>query len=62
VLARSQHLNGENQYLVHYLAADKCAKEHWYSESQLLEVEDDRHPGMPVFGAVEEPEGIPIEE
>ncbi|WP_312804214.1 hypothetical protein [Atlantibacter hermannii] len=57
VQARAQYLNGENQYLVHYQAADKCATERWYSESQLVAVEDDRSPGMPVFGSVDLPEG-----
>ncbi|HHT2316129.1 TPA: hypothetical protein ACTYRS_003509 [Klebsiella pneumoniae] len=53
VQARSQSLNGENQYFVHYQAADKCATERWYNESQLVAVEDERSPGMPVFGCVE---------
>lgn len=57
VQARAQYLNGENQYLVHYQAADKCATERWYSESQLVAMEDDRSPGMPVFGSVDLPEG-----
>lgn len=62
VQARAQYLNGENQYLVHYQAADKCATERWYSESQLVAVEDDRSPGMPVFGCVDLPEGAVVEE
>ena len=62
VQARAQYLNGDNQYLVHYQAADKCATERWYSESQLVVVEDDRSPGMPVFGCVELPEGATVEE
>lgn len=62
VQARAQYLNGENQYLVHYQAADKCATERWYSESQLVAVEDDRSPGMPVFGCVELPEGAVVED
>ncbi len=62
VQARAQYLNGENQYLVHYQAADKCATERWYSESQLVAVEDDRSPGLPVFGCVDLPEGAVVEE
>ncbi|MEE6124615.1 hypothetical protein [Enterobacter hormaechei] len=62
VQARAQYLNGENQYLVHYQAADKCATQRWYSESQLTAVEDDNHPGMPVFGCVELPEGATVED
>lgn len=62
VQARSQHVKGENQYFIYYQAANKCATERWYSESQLVAVEDDRSPGMPVFGCVELPEGAAVEE
>ncbi|EFH2872212.1 hypothetical protein GKQ19_12065 [Escherichia coli] len=62
VQARSQHVTGDNQYFVYYQAADKCATECWYSESQLVAVEDYRSPGMPVFGCVELPEGAVVEE
>lgn len=62
VQARAQYLNGENQYLVHYQAADKCATQRWYYESQLTPVEYDNHPGMPVFGCVELPEGATVED
>ena len=55
ILARSQHVTGENQYYVYYRAADKCATERWYSESQLVAVEDDFYPGAPVFGGTEMP-------
>ncbi len=61
VLARSQHLNGENQYFIHYQAANKCATERWYGESQLLAAEDDRSPGCPVFGCTELPPGAVVE-
>lgn len=57
VKARSQHANGENQYFIHYQAADKCAKSEWFGESTLSAVEDDRSPGMPVFAGIELPEG-----
>ncbi|EEX2766048.1 TPA: hypothetical protein ACGG59_002772 [Escherichia coli] len=62
VQARSQHVTGENQYFIYYQAADKCATERWFSESQLVAVEDDRSPGMPVFGCVDLPEGATVEE
>lgn len=62
VQARSQHVTGENQYFIYYQAADNCATERWFSESQLTTVEDDRSPGMPVFGCVELPEGATVEE
>ncbi|HCF8134998.1 TPA: hypothetical protein NIV04_002050 [Klebsiella pneumoniae] len=61
VQARSQSLNGKNQYFIHYQAADKCATERWYNESQLVAVEDDRSPNMPVFGCVDLPEGVVVE-
>lgn len=62
VQARAQYLNGEDQYLVYYQAADKCATERWYSESQLVAVEDECHPGCPVFAGVELPEGAIVTE
>lgn len=62
VQARSQHVTGENQYFIYYQAANKCATERWFSESQLVAVEDDRSPGMPVFGCVELPEDAVVEE
>ncbi|EAB6803398.1 hypothetical protein EI048_18515 [Escherichia coli] len=62
VQARSQHVTGENQYYVYYQAADKCATERWYSESQLVAVEDKRSPGMPMFGCMELPEGAVVED
>ena len=62
VQARSQHVTGENQYYIYYEAAGNCATERWFSESQLTAVEDDRSPGMPVFGCVGLPEGATVEE
>lgn len=62
VQARSQHLNGDNQYLIHYQAANKCATDSWFLESQLVPVEDDRYPGMRVFGCVDLPKGATVEE
>ncbi|MBD5740320.1 hypothetical protein IF805_24700 [Citrobacter freundii] len=62
VQARSQHVTGENQYYIYYQGAGNCATERWFSESQLTAVEDDRSPGMPVFGCVGLPEGATVEE
>ncbi|MDM2927028.1 hypothetical protein [Citrobacter sp. Cpa228] len=62
VQARSQHVTGENQYFIYYQAANKCATERWFSESQLVAVEDDRSLGMSVFGCVELPEDAVVEE
>lgn len=55
-------MTGENQYFIYYQAANKCATERWFSESQLVAVEDDLSPGMPVFGCVELPEDAVVEE
>lgn len=57
VKARAQYASGENQYLIHYQAADKCARSAWFGESELDAACDDRYPGSPVFAAVEVPEG-----
>lgn len=57
VKARAQYTDSENQYLIHYQAADKCARTNWFSESMLVATEDDRYPGCPVFAPVELPEG-----
>lgn len=40
VRARAQYANGENQYLVHYQAADRCARTEWFAQSVL-----NRHSG-----------------
>ncbi|MGG6116063.1 hypothetical protein ACQSFK_24700 [Salmonella enterica] len=62
VRARAQYASGENQYLIHYQAADKCARSAWFGESELEAVYDDHHPGCPVFAAVELPEGAKVED
>lgn len=62
VQARAQYANSENQYLIHYQAADKCARTNWFTESALDAVEDDQHHGCPVFGAVDLPKGSVVEE
>ncbi|HAF2130918.1 TPA: hypothetical protein G9F27_005249 [Salmonella enterica] len=61
VKARAQYASGENQYLIHYQAADKCARSAWFGESELDAACDDRYPGRPVFAAVELPEGTKVE-
>ncbi|EEH4116369.1 hypothetical protein G7563_002151 [Salmonella enterica subsp. enterica] len=61
VKARAQYASGENQYLIHYQAADKCARSAWFGESELDTACDDHHPGCPVFAAVELPEGAKVE-
>nr|DAW36423.1 MAG TPA: hypothetical protein [Caudoviricetes sp.] len=57
VKARAQYADGENQYLIHYKAADGRATTAWFGESMLGATEDDRHPGCPVFAGMKLPEG-----
>ena len=57
VKARAQYADGENQYLIHYKAADGRATTAWFGESMLEATEDDRHPGCPVFAGMKLPEG-----
>ncbi|MCF0252663.1 MAG: hypothetical protein HUK27_21145 [Shigella flexneri] len=62
VKARSQHADGENQYWIHYKAADGRATTQWFGESMLEATEDDRHPGCPVFAGMELPKGAVVTE
>ena len=57
VKARAQYAYGENQYLIHYKAADGRATTEWFGESMLEATEDDRQPGCPVFAGMKFPEG-----
>ena len=61
VKARAQYAYGENQYLIHYKAADGRATTEWFGESMLEATEDDRHPGCPVFACMKLPEGAVVE-
>lgn len=61
VKARAQYADGENQYLIHYKAADGRATTEWFGESMLEATEDDRHPGCPVFAGMKLPEGAVVE-
>lgn len=58
VAARAQYAHGENQYYIHYKAADGCAKTEWFTEHQLSAVEDADYPGCPVYGAVKQPDRL----
>ena len=62
VQARAQYANGENQYLIHYQAADGRASTEWFGESMLIAMEDKRHPGCPVFACIDLPEGAVLED
>ncbi|HAX5209018.1 TPA: hypothetical protein JZG45_003868 [Escherichia coli] len=42
VKARAQYADGENQYLIHYQAADGRATTEWFGES-MLEAAEDAH-------------------
>lgn len=55
VKARAQCADGENQYLLHYKAADGCATTEWFGESMLKATEDDCYPGCPVFAFMKLP-------
>ncbi|ELN1222451.1 hypothetical protein RY692_000888 [Escherichia coli] len=61
VKTRAQYADGENQYLIHYKAADGRATTEWFGESMLEATEADRHPGCPVFACMELPEGAVVE-
>ncbi|RKO74362.1 hypothetical protein C5E04_18755 [Pectobacterium parmentieri] len=56
----SGHING---YQVHYKSADGRAQEKWFDEDDIVAVEDERSPGMPVFcvNADDIPAGAVIE-
>lgn len=62
VQARAEYAHSENQYLIYYKAADGCARIDWFGESTLDAVEDERHPGCPVYAGIELPEGAVVEE
>ncbi|EAA6373986.1 hypothetical protein EWF69_17930 [Salmonella enterica subsp. enterica serovar Thompson] len=62
VKGRAQYASGENQYLIHYQAADRCARSTWFGESELEAVYDDAYPGCPVFAAVKLPEGETVKQ
>ncbi|WDB54736.1 hypothetical protein PS037_23130 (plasmid) [Escherichia albertii] len=53
IKARTQYINNENQYLVHYLAANGCAMTNWFSESLLIAVKDNENSGQPVLAHIE---------
>ena len=62
VQARAQYANGENQYLIHYQAADGRATTEWFGESMLIAMEDKRHPGCPALACLDLPEGAVLED
>ncbi|HAJ5472307.1 TPA: hypothetical protein NRN43_000588 [Escherichia coli] len=61
VRGRAQYAGSENQYLIHYKAADGRAMTEWFGESMLEATEDGRYPGCPVFACMELPEGAVVE-
>lgn len=61
VKGRAEYSTHENSYFVHYKAADGRAVSAWFDESDLDAVEDDAHPGCPVYAATELPEGVAVD-
>ena len=49
IKSRAESINHCNQYLVHYKAADGRAVENWFDEDDVTAVEDDDHPGAPIY-------------
>lgn len=49
IKSRAESCNHCNQYLVHYKAADGRAVESWFDEDDIIAVEDDEHPGAPIY-------------
>jgi len=49
IKSRAESINHSNQYLVHYKAADGQAGERWLDEEDVSAVEDDEHPGTPIY-------------
>lgn len=54
VHARTQHVNGENQYLIHYRDANRCVQTEWFLESMLVAVKHFGHGDTPVFSTLED--------
>jgi hypothetical protein len=49
VKGRAEYASGVKCYYVHYKGADGRAVEAWWDETELMAMEDDRHPGAPVY-------------
>ncbi|HEN3542580.1 TPA: hypothetical protein U5E01_003790 [Yersinia enterocolitica] len=62
VRGRAEFVASENQYFIFYKAADGRALSAWFNESELEAVEDDRHPGCPVYAPIDPPKGAVVEE
>lgn len=62
VKGRAEYSAHENSYFVHYKAGDGRAVSSWIDESDLHAVEDENHPGCPVYAGRELPKGAVVEE
>ncbi|HDL7689604.1 TPA: hypothetical protein P0N90_004286 [Yersinia enterocolitica] len=62
VKGRAEYASTENQYYIHYKAADGRALNAWFNECDLEAVADDRHPGCAVYAGRELPAGAVVEE
>lgn len=40
IKARAEYANGENQYLIHYLGADGRARDAWFEEGDLSDLDN----------------------
>lgn len=49
IKSRAESVNHCNQYQVHYKAEDGRAQERWFDEDDIEAVEDDEHPGSPIY-------------
>lgn len=49
IKSRAESINHCDQYLVHYKATDGRAQESWFDEDDIVAVEDEEHPGTPIY-------------
>ena len=49
VKGRAEYSGHVNCYQIHYKSADGRAVETWFDEDDLLAVEDDSNPGLPIY-------------
>ena len=61
VRARSQHVEGMNQYLIHYKSAVGTASTAWFDESMIGASECSEHPGCPIYAGMPLPNNAKVE-
>ncbi|MFC0140625.1 hypothetical protein ACFFJN_11355 [Erwinia mallotivora] len=64
IKSRAESCNHCNQYQIHYKSADGRAVERWFDEEDIVAVEDDEHPGQPIYAVKAEdvPEDVIIQQ